>query len=51
MLHLCAYIYNLIIEISTIGYIIETLGNIIKTLKYLPQSQSTGRSALPDLYA
>ena len=28
---------NFIIEISTIGYIIETLGNIIK---YLPQSLS-----------
>ena len=34
------WLYNPIIEISTIGYIIETLGNVIKTLKYLPQSQS-----------
>ena len=30
-----------LIEISTIGYVIETLGNVIKMLKYLPQSQST----------
>ena len=33
------WLYNPIIEISTIGYIIEMLGNIIKMLKYLPQSQ------------
>ena len=28
------------IEINTVGYIIEMLGNIIKALKYLPQSPS-----------
>ena len=30
------WLYNPIIEISTIEYVIETLGNIIKMLKYLP---------------
>ena len=34
------WLYNPIIKTSNIGYIIETLGDIIKTLKYLPQSQS-----------
>ena len=29
-----------IIEITTIGYVIETLGNIKKTLKYLSKSLS-----------
>ena len=30
------WLYNPIIEISTIGYIIETLENVIKTLKIPP---------------
>ena len=30
------WLYNSIIEISTIGYIIEMLGNVIKTLKIPP---------------
>ena len=34
------WLYNPIIEISIVRYVIETLGNVIKTLKYLPQSQS-----------
>ena len=33
-------LYSAIIEINTVGYIIEMLGNIIKVLKYLPQSLS-----------
>ena len=31
------WLYNPIIKISTIEYVIETLGNVIKMLKYLPQ--------------
>ena len=34
------WLYNPIIKISTIGYVIETLGNVIKMLKYLLQSLS-----------
>ena len=34
------WLYNSKIEINTIGYVIEMLGNVIKMLKYLPQSQS-----------
>ena len=34
------WLYNPIIEMNAIGNIIETLGNIIKMLKYLPQSLS-----------
>ena len=31
------WLYSPIIKINTIGYVIETLGNVIKALKYLPQ--------------
>ena len=34
------WLYNPMIEINTIGYVIETLQNIIKMFKYLPQLQS-----------
>ena len=34
------WLYNPIIEINTMGNIIEMFGNVINTLKYLPQSQS-----------
>ena len=34
------WLYNPIIEINTIGNVIETFGKVIKALKYLPQSQS-----------
>ena len=32
------WLYNPIIEIATIGYVIEMLGYVIKMLKYLPQT-------------
>ena len=36
----CQWLYNPIFEITAVGNIIEMLGNIIKMLKFLPQSLS-----------
>ena len=44
-------LYNPIIKINTIGYIIETLENVIKMLKYLPQSQSASVTILGEYMA
>ena len=34
------WLYNPIVEINTIGNVVETFGKVIKALKYLTQSQS-----------